>query len=252
MSFFSSLKSLFSAPATPALRPSAKLSLENLEDRLTPATTSQDYVSSVVLGIAHRDFDAAKDQFLVDGLTSGQYKILDVAAIVEQSHDAINFNINNLYSQLLLRTPDAGGRAYFSSLFKAGVSIQDARSIITSSDEYFSLSGGTNDTFLNAVYADRLGRAPDSFGTSYFGAELNNATLGTAAQRRQLVAIQIANSAEGADREARALYTAFLRRDADPAGEAYFGAFLYNRVSEQEVIARMVGSQEYFDRSASS
>jgi len=147
---------------------------------------------------------------------------------------------------------DDAGRAYFSSLLKSGVSLQTARAIMASSDEFFNRTGGTNQGFVGAVFADRLGRQPDADGAAYFAGELDNAALGTVQQRRELVHLQVANSSEGATREASVLFNTYLARASDPAGLAYFSGLLYNQVSEQEVIARMVGSQEFFEQSATS
>jgi len=255
MSFLSSLVSLVRPGSSTPARPQFQPGLETLEDRLTPAATNLDFVSGAVQALANRSFDAAKDQGLVNQLNSGQIKLLDAAATIEVSDDAINFNITDLYNRLLLRAPDAFGRAFFFAQFKAGTSLQEVKAQIIGSQEYFqSQAGGSDNLFIRAVFADQLGRDVDAVGQAYFSAELANSNLGTAEQRRQLVARQVINSDEGASKEVRVLYTNFLVRQVDATGLAVFSSQLTASVfgppvAEQEVISRLVGSQEFFNRS---
>jgi len=254
MLFLSSLLSLVRPGSNKPARASAPPGLEHLEDRLTPAATNQDFVASAVQALANRGFTPA-DQGIVNQLNAGQINILDAAALIERSDDAINFNVKDMYNRLLLRQPDPVGQAFFFGIMKAGTSLQEAKAIMVSSPEYFQLqAGNSNDKFISAVFADFLGRGVDPTGQAYYSSELNSPVLGTAEQRRQLVARQVINSDEGAEKEARVLYNNLLLRSPDPSGLRYFTSLLTASifgppVSEQEVLARFVGSQEFFDRS---
>jgi len=233
-----------------------RLKVEKLEDRLVPAT-NQEYVSSAVLALANRPFNASTDQQFVTAQDTGAQSITQVALNIENSGDGLNFQITQLYQRLLLRTPTAAEIAPFVTSLQGGALLQDVQATIMSSSEYFQFSGGTNDLFLQAVFADQLGRSVDPTGQAFFGGELNNAALGTEQARRQLVATQVIQSPEGALKETLVVFNHYLLRQADLQGLTFFGSQLINsplfggRVTdERNIIASLVGSQEFFDASS--
>jgi len=257
---FLSFRSLFGRTGDSAgAQRKAPPGLESLEDRLVPAATNQDFVNNVVKAIANRSFDAAKDQSLVDGLNAKTLNLQDVASLVENSDDGINPLITRLYQDVLIRNPDTTGQQFFFASFKAGMKYQDAKAFMMSSDEYFTrFGGGDNASWINAAFSDQMGRQADPTGQAFFGGILGAAQLGTPQQRRQEAARFILNSVEGATREMQSLYSSYLVRQADNVGAAFFASqmtafagFPSTPVAEQSIITQMVGSQEFFDRSAS-
>jgi len=258
MPFLSSLRSIFGGAGQLASAPrKAQPRLESLEDRLVPAATNQDFVNNVVKALANRSFDPAKDQSLVTGLNAKTLNLQDVASLVETSDDGINTLINRMYQGLLLRNPDPTGQQFFFASFKSGMKLQDARAFVISSDEYFSrFAGGDNNSWVSAAFADQMGRPVDPIGAAFFGGILGNAAGGTGQQRRFEAARLVINSVEGANKEVRSLYTSYLVRQTDSIGGAVFtsqmtafAGFPSTPVAEQSVIAQLVGSQEFFDRS---
>jgi len=258
MPFLSSLRSFFgrtdqSAGASRKPRPR----LESLEDRLVPVATNQDFVNNVVKALANRNFDAAKDQALVDGLNAKTLNLQDVASLVETSDDGINTLISRLYQDVLIRNVDPTGQQFFFTSFKAGMKYQDAKAMLLASDEYFTrFAGGDNSSWVSAAFADQMGRQADPTGQAFFGGILGNAAGGTGQQRRFEASRFILNSVEGATREMQSLYTSYLLRAADNVGAAFFASqmtafagFPSTPVAEQSIIVQLVGSQEFFNRS---
>jgi hypothetical protein len=105
----------------------------------------------------------------------------------------------------------------------------------------------TNLGFLRAVYATVLGRGLDFVGQFYFGQLL---ALGIP---RPVVATLIVTSVEAEQRLVQSYYQRFLHRAADRTGLDTFVGLLQRgdptlRVRDEDVLAAIVGSAEYFAR----
>jgi len=199
-------------------------------------------VTGAVQTLLHRDF-ATGDQRYVDALNSGSASTLDVASMIVMSDEGIQAQVTDLYRFTLGRDPDQAGAAFFFSLLKAGLPLQNAKAIMIASDEFFTVfGGGTNQGFLNALYAVQVGRQVDSVGSQVFGSQLNGGA------RRDAVAIQVINSFEGAQKETRVLYGNLLERPPEALGFNYFSGLLQQPVPEQSILAQIVGSEEFFNR----
>ncbi len=105
-----------------------------------------------------------------------------------------------------------------------------------------SEGGNTDNGFLAAVYQDLLNRAIDPSGQVAFSQQLANGVSTTA------VATEIATSQEAQKDLVDAFYLAFLRRTADAGGESFFVNELLQGTRDEQVIAQLVGSAEYFNR----
>jgi hypothetical protein len=108
------------------------------------------------------------------------------------------------------------------------------------SGEYFATRGGsTNNGWLQAVYADVLNRPIDAGGQRAWGQQLSRVS-------RTTVAGGIINSVEGTQSEVQLLYNQFLHRQADNNGLSNFAAALQQGGTQEQVIANIVASDEYF------
>src|SRR5207253_6456122 len=76
--------------------------------------------------------------------------------------------IDGLYQKILQRPSDSAGKTWFDQYLAGGSRVDAARAIMLGSPEYFNLHGGTNDGFVNALYQDVLGRAPEPNGQAYW------------------------------------------------------------------------------------
>lgn len=99
-----------------------------------------------------------------------------------------------------------------------------------------------NERFVNNAYLDLLGRNAEAVGLAAFTARLN------AGESRFAIARDIENSVEGRTTAVQALYQRLLGRAADPAGLNAFVAGLARGRDLDDVVADMVGSQEYFQK----
>jgi len=87
-----------------------------------------------------------------------------------------------------------------------------------------------------------LNRTIDPSGQATFTQQLmNGVSAGT-------VATEVLTSLEAERDLVDAFYLAFLRRQADSGGESFFVNQLVQGVRDEQVIAELAGSDEYFNR----
>src|SRR5207244_2946213 len=100
--------------------------------------------------------------------------------------------------------------------------------------------GSTNAGFLNSLYLDLLNRPIDSASATFY---LNQLGLGAT---RSDVALSVQGSDEWRGDIVTSYYQQFLHRAPDATGLAAFKSLL-STGTEQDVIANLIGSQEYFN-----
>ncbi len=165
-----------------------------------------------------------------------------VALAILNSPEYRGLIVEDLYQRLLHRASDAAGKAGFVAALANGATIQQVTAIIVGSPEYFQINGGTNASFLAAVYRDLLGRPIDANGQMSFTAALN------AGVSRQAVAGAILGSPEYFTNLVSDYYRFFLLRNPDATGLAGFVAALQAGVNSNMVVAGLLSSPEYFAR----
>jgi hypothetical protein len=117
--------------------------------------------------------------------------------------------------------------------------------ILSSQEYYQTRGGGTNDGFLDALFQDTLHRGVDPATRAAFDAFF--ALGGSRAQAADFVF----SSAEYKQILVGSYYEQFLDRPADPGGLHQFTAQLLAGASDFDVMARLIGSDEYFSKIAS-
>ena len=81
-----------------------------------------------------------------------------------------------LYKAAFNRTPDQGGLDYYTHQLQSGISLQRVANDFIGSAEFQTKygAGSSNETFVNLLYNNVLGRAPDQGGYDYYLNQLNN------------------------------------------------------------------------------
>lgn len=109
----------------------------------------------------------------------------------------------------------------------------------------FSLSAGTNESFIQGLYGNLFWRVPDDIGASFWTAALTHGL-----SRDQAVADFLLSS-EYLERHAdqvsyvTALYEDLLHRDPDPNGLKYWTESLKSNVAESAVVNAFLSSSEF-------
>ncbi len=76
--------------------------------------------------------------------------------------------IDDLYLAALGRPSDGDGRRYWVTTMAQGLKYEHLGTLFYGSPEYVKRSGGTNDSFVTALYRSILGRDPDPEGRAYW------------------------------------------------------------------------------------
>jgi hypothetical protein len=168
----------------------------------------------------------------------------DVAAAIQASPEGRAMQVADLYGRILHRVPDPAGQNAFVTFLTQGGTLMQAEANMMGSAEYFAnRGGGTNASFLQAVYADVLNRAPDASGAATFGQQLS-----TGVSRADVVSA-ILTSLEARQYEVQGMYTRLLGRAPDSAGASAFSNAMQAGMSDAMVEASIIGSEEYKNHS---
>jgi hypothetical protein len=204
------------------------------------ATANERFVEQAYLDILHRDADHAAlvsfTTFLGGGGTRQQ-----VASALLASDEYRTIVVNTAYKTFLRRSPDTLGLQAGVALLKGGGTDEQLEANLLGSAEYFTAQGGgTNAGFLAALFQDVLGRMIDPSSQQTYLQALSQGTTRTA------VALSVLTSTEGRQVLGKSLYQQFLHRAADPVGLQTAVNVLAGGGTDEDVIALLVGSSEYF------
>jgi hypothetical protein len=204
--------------------------------------TNDGFVAQAYLDLLHRPVDPFGLGFWTGMLANAQVTREGVALGIQNSDEYRDLKVEDMYQQMLHRDADPSGFAVSTHFLRFGAEEQLA-AIIAGSTEYFqNRGGGTIDGFLNAIYNDALGRAPDDRGRAVFA----NALLHGASPAE--VANAIFGSLEYRTLQVAGLYEQMLHRSGagDPGVTGFIDALVNKRAPDATVIANIVGSAEYF------
>jgi hypothetical protein len=189
--------------------------VELLEERCL-LTTNTGFVTQLYSDLLHRTPDAGGLQGFVSALDSGQLTRAQVVQTFITSPEGRVNEVNDLFTRFLGRTDTDSSLTAFTNFLNQGGTEPQIAAVILGSQEYFQSHGGTNSSFLAAVYTDVLHRPIDAVGAAAWGQALTNGVS------RQDVAAAILNSPEGQMNQVNDLYTRFLGRSADVGGLAFW------------------------------
>jgi len=202
-------------------------------------TANQVAVDSVYEDLLGRAADPGGLALFVSELTANT-PLATVVSQIDHSDEFYRDLVTDDFRKFLDRAPDAAGLAAWVSVLKAGLTIEELEASIISSPEFFANAGSTDALWLGAVYEALLGRPGDASGLQFWSGQL------TAGVTRFGVALAIATSPEQLTAQVSDFYFRYLDRAADPAGLTDWVEQLDHGESEQDVIASIVGSTEFY------
>jgi uncharacterized delta-60 repeat protein len=201
---------------------------------------SQHYVAQLYLDLLGRPADPAGLGFWVRELDWQHVPRSQVVLGIENSLEYHRDVVEKLYRQYLHRDADPAGLNNWTNFLGSGGTIDGLRAKLLGSAEYFADAGGSNNTFLKALYQDVLNRSIDSGGAQTWGQALQNGTS------REVVAAAILASLEQDRDQVQGLYQWLLHRSADPGGLQTFVQELQRGTPSEQMVAAIAGSPEYF------
>jgi hypothetical protein len=218
-------------PITPRLEP--------LEERLLLSAESDAFLGRVYQSVFGRPLDdtgRAAWGALLDQGVSRQAVVLDILASTE-CHTRI---VEGSYRALLDRAADPQGLDAFVTALDHGARPEQIQAAILGSPEYAQHRGALTDAaFVQALYADVLGRAPDAQGDAAF-----TTALGQGLPRAD-VAAAVLTSPEAEGGVVAADYHKFLNRQAEFAGLSAWVGLLQQGAPPDWVAAGILTSPEY-------
>jgi streptogramin lyase len=209
----------------------------------TSGTASQRFVAQVYIDLLARLPDLSglvAWSGAIDAGVSRSQVILGIESSAEYRID----QVEKLYNHYLLRDADAAGLQQAVAFLANGATLEQLAALIAGSPEYFQIrANGMNDIFLLYFYLDALKREPDG------GAETAFSQALAAGITRTQVAAVVFGSSEYKSDLVQSYYQQFLHRTAAPAELNPWVNALLQGARDEQVIAGILSSDEYFARS---
>ncbi|MGN6693712.1 MAG: S8 family serine peptidase [Aquihabitans sp.] len=158
------------------------------------------------------------------------------------SNEYLGHEVDTKYAQILGRSPDPSGRAYWIGKLRTGLSETGLVVNLTSSNEFFTKSGGTVAGYIDRAHQVLVDRGATPADQTKYGPGLTAGTL-----TRANVANAIYLSEESRLLRVTALYQHFLHRDPDPSGRAYWANVIKTK-GDIALALELATSNEYFNR----
>jgi hypothetical protein len=206
------------------------------------ATPNQIFVESLYETLLHRPADPG-----AAGWVSLLNRGVSPAAVIQGIENSAEYRTNevkSLYRHYLQREADAAGLQLFVNFLQHGGTVQQVAQALISSQEYFVLHGGTNYTFVEALYEDVLDRRAGKYGLDV----LSQTLAGSGS--RAAAAGMVLSSQEYTSNLVESYYQEYLGRAIDPSGVNAFEPLLQRGVSEDVVLSLILGSQEAYAKRA--
>lgn len=148
--------------------------------------------------------------------------------------------VDDIYRAALDRSPDPGGRVFWTNRLLSDGRTRDVAISIYGSPEAYNAAGGTPAGFVDELYNRILGRNPDPVGRAYWVAEL---TSGRALPRS--VVDSFWESTEFRRQRVQTVYRNVLGRPADSSGLTYWSERLLVE-DDVQLAALLAASDEFF------
>jgi hypothetical protein len=146
------------------------------------------------------------------------------------------------YQQFLGRAADAGGLQYWTGQMQLGLTNEQLQALLLASPECYGHAGNNDKAWIDSIYQSLLGRAADAGGESYWLQQLAQGV------GRATVAYGFTVSAEADGIRVRADYQHYLARAATQAEVDSAVALFGQGLTDETLVAGLVGSDEYYHR----
>ncbi|HVX15013.1 MAG TPA: TIGR03118 family protein [Pirellulales bacterium] len=195
-------------------------------------------IEDIFKDLLDRDADDAALAFF-EGLLNGGTPASTVVADIERTTEFLADEVQSFFQQFLHRAAEPTAVSYFSGLLAGGSTIE-AQEIILGSAEFFRVSGSQPQSFLNALFQGTLGRPIDPSAETFF----SQGASGNDSGREQVAAAVFASSEFLGDLVEHDFET-YLGRPADATGLNAFVTALTHGLTEQQLLAAILGSNEF-------
>ena len=209
---------------------------------VVPGNPNEKWVNQLYRDLLGRNGDQGGVAFWAQLVNTGASRTA-VALQFEQTPESLAALINNVYEGTLHRAADPVGLSGAQALLAQNGSVQNLQATLQGSTEYFQVRAGLNQLFfLNSLYTDALGSLPTPLVVSQLLPLLNSGYP-------HLALAQVVDSSAAADAHyVTSLFNQYLGRGVDPNGLQFDVGFLQRGGRDDQLIANILGSDEYFQR----
>jgi hypothetical protein len=221
--------------------------LEELLPGGSRGTPNQRFLTEAYRDLFDRQVDSTALPFWGPQLDDGRSRQAVAHDIIGLAlpHEFGKDEVQAAFQLYLHRDADPLAVEFLSLFLTHGGTLEQMDAFIASSPEYFQTrGGGTNDGFLDALFHDALHRGVDPAARATF-----DAFFAAGGSRLQAIDFIFASTEYKQDL-VESYYGRFLDRPADAAGLNQFTAQLKAGVSDFDVMAELMGSDEYFNKVA--
>ena len=228
-------------------------------------TANERFIAEVYRDLLHRQVDKTALPYWSNMLDQGQSRLQVVQAIIgtampgELGVDLVQ----GMFEKYLGRDVDAAGLAFWMNILNFHETLEQTESNLVATPEFFAKAGGTNDGYVTRLFELALGREPDATARANFDAALAagmsreqvaEIIFGSNEYHAKTVAGYFESPDDGNDR-----FTSvtpfiddldFLDRPADATGLAEFTVAMDLGLTDQQVWADFLSSNEFFAKTA--
>jgi hypothetical protein len=206
-----------------------------------PPSANQLYIEAVYEDVLARAADTAGLMHWLGLLNAGQSRSVIVDALNHSAEYFGNIIVTPAYEKYLGRAPEPQGLAYWvDQMQNQGLTDERLEAGFIGSPEFYTHTGGTDKAWVDGMYEDLLGRAPDAAGESYWLQQL------AAGANRADVAYGFAASRERESQRITDDYMHYLGRTPDQQGLDFWVDQFAAGMTNEQVITGFVASDEYF------
>ncbi len=203
-------------------------------------SANEDWLRYAYADLLGREADDAGIDFWVGRLAAGGNRSrVAVARQFVYSPEGSSGEVERGFQTILGRTPDAGGAAFWSGFLMENP-VVTLRAALYSSNEVFDRSG-SSEAWIELVYQDLLGRAPEADGAAFWEGQID------AGVNRYVLVDFVYTSDEALGRRVDSYYDEVLGRQPTIAERAD-GIAVIRTYDERELRVQLISSDERFDQ----
>lgn len=204
---------------------------------------ADNFINHVSIDLLNRPADPGAYGAYESPLVLGTLTTTQVAMSVLTGNEYRTILIDSYFSSYLNRAPFGGELTPLLALMGGGATDQQIQATVLATNEFFAGQGSTNALFVGALYTDLLNRTGSPAETTPFVNALN-----TASATRTQIAMIFLTSVEYDGDLVNQWYSQFLGRSPGTPELNTFVTAMQGATTNEQVIATILGSQEYFDR----
>jgi hypothetical protein len=209
---------------------------------VSPGTPNQRFVTLLYQDLLQRQPDAGGLNYFSTILDQGLVNRFQVTLAIETSLEHRQDQVTAAFQTLLGRSPDPITENLFVLYLARGATVAQMTVVLASTPEYLQKHGGTDSSFVTALFEDGLHRDPEPGAQTVF-----QRSLAFGMSRAQIAAV-VFFSPEYQEDTIQAVFSQYLNRPAEPRAVALFLADLERHgLHDEELVMIVGGSQEFFN-----